>query len=163
MARTRKRTRATLAERFPPSDPCTCEVCVGYCQRPGWWTVDEAALAIEAGYASKMMLEMSPDRTFGVLSPAFRGCEVDFARQVYAGQGCTFLVERRCSLYGSGLQPLECRHCHHADREAGTRCHQAVGEDWDSPQGRDLVVAWSKLTGFWERTGGVIQAARSQK
>ena len=26
-----------------------------------------------------------------------------------------------------------------------------------------LVVAWSKMTGFWERTGGVIQAARIQK
>jgi len=33
-----------------------------------WWTVEEAARAITAGYGGRMMLEMSPQRSFGVLS-----------------------------------------------------------------------------------------------
>ena len=65
-------SQINLAKRFPPSKPCSCDICLGYCQRPGWWTVEEAAKAIEAGYADRMMLEMSPELTFGVLSPAFK-------------------------------------------------------------------------------------------
>jgi hypothetical protein len=73
----------------PPSPECSC---------PVWWTVEEAVQAIEAGYASRMMLEMSPDRAFGVFSPAFKGCEGDFARQIYSRRGCTFLNEGRCMI-----------------------------------------------------------------
>jgi hypothetical protein len=142
-----------LAEQYPPSEPCSCEVCLAYCRRPGWWTVDEAARAIDAGYASRMMLEMSPDRTFGVLSPAFTGCEVDFALQHYADRGCTFLTHDRCELFGTGCQPLECRFCHHDRRGEGAACHAALERDWNTPAGRDLVVRWSKLTGFWARLG----------
>lgn len=150
MPRTTSRKRS-LAERFPPSEPCTCEICVGYCQRPGWWTVEEAARALDAGYAGRMMLEMAPDRSFGVLAPAFRGNEVDFARQQFAGNGCTFLKDERCALFGSGFQPLECRHVHHADPDSGRRVHAALERDWDTPAGRDLVVRWSRETGFWSR------------
>ena len=46
-----------------------CEVCLTYCARPGWWTVEEAARAMDAGYSDRMMLEISPELTFGVLSP----------------------------------------------------------------------------------------------
>src|SRR5512143_2524187 len=93
--------KKSLAEKYPPSEACTCRVCVGYCRRPGWWTVEEAARAIKAGYASRMMLEMSPDRSFGVLAPAFRGCEVQFAMDEYAGRGCTFFKEQLCELHGT--------------------------------------------------------------
>lgn len=150
MARTSRRKRS-LAEHFPPSAPCTCAVCVGYCARPGWWTVEEAARALEAGYGGRMMLEMSPDRSFGVLAPAFRGNEVDFARQQFASNGCTFLKDERCELFGTGLQPLECRHVHHADPGSGKRVHAALEKDWNTPAGRALVVRWSKATGFWDR------------
>lgn len=143
--------RATLAERFPPSKPCQCEVCVGYCARPGWWAVEEAARAIDAGYAGRMMLEMSPDCTFGVLAPAFRGCEMDFAQNRFARRGCTFLKGDLCELHGTGLQPLECRYCHHERRGSGLRCHAALEQDWNTAAGRALVVRWGKLTGFWER------------
>jgi hypothetical protein len=34
-----------------------------------------------------MMLEMAPDRSFGVLSPAFKGNELVFAKQLFADQG----------------------------------------------------------------------------
>lgn len=119
--------------------------------RPGWWSVEQAAGAIRAGYANRMMLEMSPDRTHGVLSPAFKGCELDFARQVYADRGCTFLQDGRCELFGSGLEPLECRHCHHASPQAGHRCHDEIGRSWNTASGRDLIVVWSRQTGFLER------------
>jgi hypothetical protein len=73
MADSNRRRHSSLAARFPPSPPCSCETCLAYCARPGWWTVDEATRAIEAGYASRMMLEMAPDKTYGVLAPAFKG------------------------------------------------------------------------------------------
>jgi hypothetical protein len=140
-----------LADKFPPSKPCSCEVCVGYCTRPGWWTVEEAAQAVDSGYAHRMMLEMSPDRTYGVLSPAFKGCESNFALDMYSKQGCTFLEEDLCELHATGHQPLECRHCHHADPSAGPRCHAEIEKDWRTPAGQALVVKWGQLTGLWER------------
>ena len=85
MSRNRFATPRSLAEKYPPSAPCSCEVCLGYCARPGWWTVDQAERAIAAGYAPRMMLEMAPEKTFGVLSPAMRGCEGQFANEVAKG------------------------------------------------------------------------------
>jgi hypothetical protein len=123
-------------------------VCKGYCKRPGWWTVQEANDAIEAGYAGRMMLEMSPELTFGVLSPAFKGCEKMFAYNEYASRGCTFLVDDGCELHGTGHQPLECRYCHHERAGLGTRCHADIEKDWNSPAGRALIVKWSKLVSF---------------
>jgi len=143
--------RKSLAEKYPPSPPCACETCLAYCARPGWWTVEEAARAIEAGLAGRMMLEMSPDRSFGVLSPAFKGCEVDFAKQNHADRGCTFLADNRCELHGTGSQPLECRFCHHDRPGQGPRCHADIGKDWNTPAGRALVVRWSKRTFFLDR------------
>jgi hypothetical protein len=140
--------KKTLAQKYPPSEPCACEICSGYCARPGWWTVQEAARAVDAGHAARMMLEMSPDRSFGVLAPAFKGCEVSFALQRYASQGCTFLKDNRCELHGTGLQPLECRFCHHDRVGLGLKCHADLEKDWNTPAGRALVVRWSKLTGF---------------
>ena len=72
------------------------------------------------------MLEMSPDFTFGVLSPAFRGCEVRFAYQEYASAGCTFLVNEKCELHGTGHPPLEYRFCHRARVGKGKRCHADI-------------------------------------
>jgi hypothetical protein len=100
-----------------------------------------------------MMLEMSPELTFGVLSPAFKGCEGAFAAQLFAKRGCTFLKDERCELFGTGFQPLECRFCHHDRPGMGPRCHADLEKDWNTPAGRGLVVRWSKLTGFWERMG----------
>jgi hypothetical protein len=143
--------KISLSQKYPPSQPCNCEVCLGYCKRPGWWTVVEATQAIQAGYAGRMMLEMSPDRSFGVLAPAFKGCENQFALQPYARRGCTFLKNDLCELFGSGLQPLECRFCHHNRPGLGLQCHSDLEKDWHTSTGVSLVVQWSKLTGFWER------------
>jgi hypothetical protein len=149
MSRTRK--PQTLSDKFPPSRPCRCEICLGYCLRPGWWTVEQGRQAVEAGYARRMMLEMAADHAFGVLSPAFKGCEISFALDLFASRGCTFLQDGLCELYGTGLQPLECRYCHHDRRKLGFFCHQELARDWNTPAGRALVVHWSKISGFWSR------------
>ncbi len=98
-----------------------------------------------------MMLEMSPDKSFGVLAPAFKGCELNFALQHLSSGGCTFLKDDLCELHGTGFEPLECCFCHHDRAGQGPKCHAALEKDWDSPAGRALVVKWSKLTGFWAR------------
>jgi hypothetical protein len=118
--------------------------------RPGWWTVAEAARAIHAGYAARMMLEISPEHTFGVIAPAFQGCENFFALNIHAHNGCTFLKDQRCELHGTGLQPLECCFCHHSRAGLGQKCHAAIEKDWDTAAGRALVVRWMKLTGLWQ-------------
>lgn len=151
MSRNHARTARSLQQLFPPSDPCSCEVCRRYCLRPGWWTVDEAGAAIRAGYAERMMLELSPDRAFGVLSPAFRGCECLYAVQEYTKYGCTFLIKGLCELHGSGRMPLECRFCHHDRPGQGEVCHAALEQDWNTPAGQALVERWQRITGFWKR------------
>ena len=148
MTRHRHKHPRTLAEKYPPSAPCACEVCRSYCRRPGWWTVEEAARALEAGYGTRMMLEMAPGLTFGVLSPAFKGCEKQFAYNEYASNGCTFLVDDRCELHGTGHQPLECRFCHHERPRMGPRCHADIEKEWNSTAGRALIVKWSHVVGF---------------
>ena len=144
------KNKQKLIDKYPPSASCSCEICLGYCKRPGWWTVDEASKAIKAGFANRMMLEMAPDRSFGVLSPAFKGCEVNFALQEFASKGCNFLKDDRCELYHTGNIPIECRYCHHDRKGMGEKCHLDIEKDWNTPQGQLLVVKWSKLTGFAE-------------
>lgn len=138
----RKHPVKTLSERYPPSAPCQCDICRGYCQRPGWWTVEEARRAMAAGYAFRMMLELSPDHSFGVLSPAFHGCEQSVALQAFSKNGCTFLRKGLCVLHGSGLEPLECRFCHHLRQGQGQKCHSDLEKDWRTPAGQALVKEW---------------------
>jgi hypothetical protein len=148
MARSHARHKKSLADKYPPSEPCGCEICLSYCTRPGWWTVDEAARAMDAGYAGRMMVEVAPERSFIVLSPAFKGCEGNFALDPYKNKGCTFLQDKRCQLHGSGLQPLECCFCHHDRPGEGQICHADIEQDWNTPAGLALVERWSRQTGF---------------
>lgn len=157
MNKTNNKLKLPLSEKYPPSLPCSCEVCVNYCKRPGWWTVDEAAKAIESGFAGRMMLEISPEFNFGVLSPAFKGNEGAYSLQIFANQGCTFLQNGLCELFGTGFQPLECRFCHHDRKGSGEKCHNDIGEDWNTEKGKRLIVRWGNSTGFWQRQGLVIQ------
>jgi hypothetical protein len=147
----KKKQKKSLREKYPPSRPCSCEICVAYCKRPGWWTVEEAKNALAAGYGSRMMLEMCHDSSFGVLSPAFKGCEQAFATNLFASNGCNFLTNNRCELFGTGYEPLECRYCHHDRRGLGAACHAAIEADWNTAEGRGLLVQWSKQTDFWNR------------
>ncbi len=148
MPRDRYKRKPSLNERFPPSEPCSCEVCLAYCRRPGWWTVAEAAHAIQKGYGTRMMLEVAPEGGWAVLSPAFRGCEGFIAVQEASGNGCTFLKDNLCELFGSGLQPLECRFCHHERRGQGPLCHAALEADWHKPAGQALVEQWKQSRGI---------------
>jgi hypothetical protein len=146
-----------LAQKYPPSEPCSCNECVSFCKRPGWWTIEEAEKAIEAGLANRMMLEVAPEFSFGVLSPAFKGNEVNYAMQLFAEQGCTFLKDNRCELFGSGNQPLECRFCHHDRAGQGKDCHRDIENDWNSERGKRLIVRWGNITGYWQRTGFLMK------
>lgn len=143
-----KKPKLTLNEKYPPSEACSCDVCRSYCRRPGWWSVDEATKAIEAGYASRMMLEVSPERNFGVLSPAFNGAELNFALQQFAPNGCNFMKDGLCELHNTGVQPIECRFCHHERKGLGEVCHTDLEKDWNSSKGEQLIQKWFTLTGF---------------
>jgi len=138
-------------QKYPPSEPCSCDICINYCKRPGWWTVEQAKKAIDSGYANRIMLEMSPTLKFGVLSPSFRGNERNIALQLYANQGCTFLANNRCELFGKEYQPLECRFCHHTRKGLGQECHWDIEKDWNTKEGQKLVIHWCKITGLFER------------
>lgn len=126
---------------------------MAYCARPGWWTVRQAARAMQAGLGDRMMLEVAPDRSLGVLSPAFRGSEGGFALQEHANGGCTFLRDDGCALHRTGHQPLECRFCHHDRKGQGPVCHRDVERDWKSAAGRELVARWCERRGLLEVLG----------
>ena len=142
-----------LAQAFPPSPSCDCEICKSYCRRPGWWTVEEAANAIKAGFGPRMMLEVSGDLKFGVLSPAFRGCEGSFALKEFSHSGCCFLRGGLCRLHGTGHQPLECRFCHHDRQGLEQKCHEALETDWKTAAGKQLVQTWALQMGLWRWQG----------
>jgi len=146
-----------LRDRYPASDPCSCDICRRYCQRPGWWTVEEAENAISKGKANRMMLEISPEKTFGVLSPAFMGNEANIALQFFAKNGCTFYKNGLCELFGTDLQPLECRFCHHDRKGLGKKCHSDIEKDWKSKKAKRLIVEWGMITGLWVRLGYVLK------
>jgi hypothetical protein len=110
--------------------------------------VAEAERAIRAGLAPRMMLEISPDRSFGVLSPAFKGCESSLALEAFAHTGCTFLKSRACELHNTSYMPLECRFCHHTRPGQGAICHLAIESDWNTPTGQALVEEWNRLVGL---------------
>ena len=147
------RDKRSLIDRFPPSEPCSCGICTAYCMRPGWWTVQEAQRALDAGLAGRMMLEMSPELSFGVLSPALQGCEGGVALREFSSAGCGFLKRGLCELFGTGLEPLECRFCHHERRGHGAKCHAALEADWNSPAGQALVIRWLCSMGAQRRCG----------
>lgn len=134
--------QSSLNDKYPPSEPCSCDICKSYCRRPGWWTVEEAWRAIEAGYGKRMMLEIAPELSFGVLSPAFRGCERNYALQKYSGNGCNFNQEGLCELHDTGHMPLECKFCHHLRIGMGQKCHNDIEAEWRTPRGKALVANW---------------------
>lgn len=138
----KRKRKQSLNGKYPPSEPCSCEICTAFCARPGWWTVDEASKALEAGYGNRMMLEVSPEFTFCVLSPAFRGCEMNFALRDFSSLGCNFFSGGLCELHETGLEPLECRFCHHSRKGLGPKCHADLEADWRTPKGQALIAKW---------------------
>lgn len=150
------RQKLSLQEKYPPSEPCSCKICVSYCKRPGWWTVEEAERAIHSGLANRMMLEISPDQKFAVLSPAFKGNEGKYALQIFSKSGCTFFHHGLCDLFDTGLQPLECRFCHHERKGLGAKCHRDIEQCWKTNDAKRLIVRWGNSLGFWQRQGFIL-------
>ena len=97
-----------------------------------------------------------------MLSPAFKGNEGNLALQFFADQGCTFLKDNLCELFGTGLQPLECRFCHHSRLGLGPECHAALEKDWHSPAGQKLVLQWNEITRAFERQGLILEAGTKE-
>ena len=147
----RNNKKSTLEMKYPPSLSCNCQECKSFCIRPGWWTVIEAEKAFAAGYGNRMMLEIAPDFTFAVLSPAFKNCEGNFALQEYAGNGCNFLVNDKCEIYDSGLMLLECRFCHHDRTGLGIKCHADIEQDWKTVKGQLLVKKWMNVVDMYNK------------
>lgn len=106
-----------------------------------------------------MMLELAPERTFGVLSPSFRGNEAEYALRIFSHNSCTFLHDERCELFGTGLQPLECRFCHHLRKGKGSTCHRALEEEWKSDRAKRLVMRWATEMGLLQRMGNHVVTA----
>ena len=157
MNEVKPRKKLDLHEKYPPSEPCSCDVCVNYCLRPGWWTVEEAGRAIKDGFGNRMMLEISPDKRFGVLSPAFKGNEGEYSYQEFSKNGCTFLKGGLCELFGTGFQPLECRYCHHNRKGMGVKCHSDIEKKWKTYDAKRLIIRWGNQTGFWQRQGLIVK------
>lgn len=124
---------------------------MSYCKRPGWWTVDQASLAIERGYANRMMMEISPEFDFAVLSPAFYGCEGFMATQEMFKNGCNFLKNGLCELHNTDLLPLECAFCHHERVGQGIVCHNAIEREWKTYNAQLLVKRWQNITCFHKK------------
>ena len=141
----------TLYEQFPPSSSCGCDTCRNYCRRPGWWTVEQARNAIRAGLAERMMIEVAPEMTFAVISPAFIGCEGFIATNEGAQNGCNFLVGGLCELHGTDFMPLECSFCHHDRVDEGVHCHAALEAEWNTHRGQVVVKRWQKAVNFEEK------------
>jgi hypothetical protein len=140
-----------LMKKYPRSEPCACSVCLGYCRRPGWWTVSQATIAMRGGYAARMMLEVSPERSSAVLSPSFRGCEGKISTQEFAARGCNFLLpDNACELHATPFLPLECAFCHHSRVGQGRLCHGDLEKDWQSVEGKTLVRRWCRQMGWWD-------------
>jgi len=85
-----------------------------------------------------------------------KGNESNYALQVHSKNGCTFNDNGLCELFGTGLQPLECRFCHHSRTGLGKKCHLDIEEDWKTERGQRLIVRWGNLTGFWQRQGNAL-------
>lgn len=136
---------------FPPSKGCSCSICQGYCKRPGWWTVEQAELAITLGYADRMMMEISPDFRYAVLSPAFYDCEGYIATNEASKNYCNFLKNGLCELHNTKLLPLECAFCHHERIGQGKVCHDAISLEWQTLKGQKLVAKWQNIVKLNEK------------
>ena len=94
-----------------------------------------------------MMLEISPEGIFGVLSPAFKGCESNYALDIFKNAGCTFFAGNLCELHGTVYQPLECRFCHHSRKGMGIKCHADIEKEWNTQEGQLVVKKWIRKSG----------------
>jgi Fe-S-cluster containining protein len=124
---------------------CSCKKCKEECRRlPGWFTPEEAAKAIEAGYAPRMsavvQLHHKTSEPITALAPSIAGSE---GKRYYHRMGrCTFLNHLdRCEIHQSGFKPVECR------LGFSCRAHTCPTElemfaMWNTLEGKAAVEKW---------------------
>jgi hypothetical protein len=134
---------------------------------PGWFTPEEARIAVAAGYAGRMMLDwLEPDPAVGnaeriwVLAPASEGHGGDKAPELPDFQSffaaaasswckgrCVMLIDRRCSIHESGFKPLQCHLMNgcdeaHLNTPTDPASNYSVARLWDTALGREVVREW---------------------
>lgn len=158
--------------KTPSTKGCTCSKCVAPCRTsPGWFTPQEAELAILAGHSERLMRDwLEPSEEHGnkeriyVLAPASVGCEGRDAPEILPndpddleamigkvleliGDGwekgeCTFLTEdNRCEIHKSGFKPKQCRECFGCKPDSGPDNFEMI-RFWDNPEAQALVEKW---------------------
>ncbi len=137
---------------------CTCSACVEACKRfPGWFGLDDAEAALDAGLAKRLMLDFWEEfpENISILSPASEGCEGDDAPDMpafafgWTKGRCVFLSpEGLCLLHDTPYKPLQCRTMISREQPPGEWIdNRAVRDLWDSDRGRALVARWEKEVG----------------
>lgn len=143
-------TADEIRQKWPATEDCSCDECVGYCERPGWFLPDEVRVAAEyLGLSLREMFERylvvdwwgggsDIDHHVGILAPGKpsetgRVASIGFVR----GEGCVFLNEDgKCSIHA--VKPHECRLAHHVVVHAGNS-HLEIARVWDGEEGRALI------------------------
>lgn len=134
---------------------CTCDRCVSACyQAPGWFGLDDAEVAIDAGYAKKMMLDWWEEHDDGdnntyVLAPAVVGFggrlapdipEFPFSFGWVKGR-CSLLDDKsRCTIHSTGFKPAQCRALGHG---VSLKNQDAI-KPWRTKRGLALIRRWKK-------------------
>lgn len=117
-------------------------------------TPEEAAAAIRAGYAHRLMkdwfgsgpVEYEDAEVFQI-SPAIVGYEASpapsTARIVALGKGpCTFLKDGLCEIHDSGFKPIQCRNAHHSKGTVEPSVEE-METIWNTDEGRAVVAEWA--------------------
>lgn len=147
------------------SKACNCEKCVALCRfTPGWFTPEQAQLAMAAGHAPSMMLEYwladKMENNIYILSPAVCGKEGKRAPNtdelyghlspfdVLLGGGadtpkgtCTFFSNGLCKLHKTAYKPKQCVECFGCKKDLGPD-NKAMSVLWDTDAGRAVVKQW---------------------
>lgn len=147
-------TPKQIRKKWPATLPCSCDRCVSYCQRPGWFLPDEIrSLAAHLGLTVKELFDQYlvvdwwggtgkegiPEGTdIGILSP---GKPHEHGQLASLGFGvhpadCIFLKEGKCSIHA--VKPQECRNARH-DVEPAKGQHVAIAKAWQREEGRELL------------------------
>lgn len=127
---------------------CSCDTCKSMCSRPCWPTPEEAERLIDAGFASKLMLDYwvgdaEDGGDIDLLCPANPGSEGRRADTFDIRRGCIFHVEGLCQLHDSGLKPIEGKMARCKDSPSGI--HFAIAKTWDTPKGKQVIARWNTL------------------
>lgn len=155
---------------------CNCPRCIELCMNgPGWFTVKEAKLAIQNGYANKLMLDYYFDRDdnkkYYVLSPAIIGFEGKLYTKTddeFSIGKCVLLNDNKlCDIHNSGFKPIQCKTalpCYATNKKYRSSIltdlyninnilpngmgNNTLGYAWDNDGGKKLIEDWKLLVNF---------------